>query len=76
MPLKKSDLRKVRRWLADRIERHTCPACGAESWTIGDLLFLPHVKDPDLGQPVVAVVCGRCARAEFFDAVAMGLFER
>ena len=31
MPLKKSDLRKVRSWLASRIEQHICQTCGAET---------------------------------------------
>ena len=70
---------KIVSWLNQKVKNHNCPACGTNSWAIGDHLLS---NNPFMGgmlvvggatYPTAFLVCNNCAYIRQFMAVPMGL---
>lgn len=80
MALNQDQTQKLQRWLQSKGVKASCEACGANDWTIGDVVSPPiqsnqgiSIGGPSI--PMVSVICGKCAYVRMFAAVPIGLIQ-
>jgi RNase P subunit RPR2 len=79
IPLSKSDLSKVARWLTKRVKRNICPCCDETAMVVWPYMTrLPLVSQSgESGQRLAIVIeCRTCGYLRSFSAAKIGLAAR
>jgi predicted nucleic-acid-binding Zn-ribbon protein len=70
MPLDAAPRQKVITWLNRKCSGLKCSACGAEKWTVGDLVAMTDLSAKGMpssaGFQAVPVICNSCGYTVFF----------
>lgn len=78
MALGKDQLAKLQAWFKEKGVNETCPSCGADVWTVTDLVSTIHYSAGSLKigtetVPLVQLVCNNCMYVRHYAAVPLGL---
>lgn len=78
MALSQAEQQRVQSWLNTRGRQHSCPVCGANNWSIGDVVSAPIYTNGGVqlggpSVPMVQLVCSNCVYVRLFAAKPIGL---
>jgi hypothetical protein len=64
----------VKDWITAKVPTYHCSLCGANKWSVGDVVMPPLANNNLIaGQPMAVVQCGACGHLDLFDAISIGL---
>jgi len=69
---------RIIEWFKEKNVNPTCPSCGQNQWTLGDVVAAPSFDTEDSNAemiPMAQLICKNCAYMRLYAAVPIGLIE-